>query len=93
MNRALIVGIAAVSLLAGPAAAVPPQPMTYLGLDETSIRNALESLGFEVLDFGLDEWGFEAEIRDGADVYDLSINPADGKITNVEFDTDADGDA
>jgi hypothetical protein len=93
MNRALIAGIVAVPLLAGPAAALPPQPLTYLGLDETSIRKSLESLGFEVLNFGQDESGFEAEILDGADIYDLSINPDDGQITNVEYDTDGDGDA
>ncbi|MBF9057784.1 hypothetical protein HKCCSP123_01190 [Rhodobacterales bacterium HKCCSP123] len=93
MFRALIAGLVALPLLAGQASALPPQTLTYLGMDETSIRKALESFGYEVLTFGEDESGFEAEILDGASIYDLSISPTDGMITNVEFDTDVDGDA
>jgi hypothetical protein len=93
MFRALTAGLIALPLLAGNAAALPPQALTYLGTDETSIRKALESFGYEVLSFGMDESGFEAEILDGSDIYDVSVDPDDGLITNVEYDTDIDGDA
>ena len=93
MFRALIAGFVALPRFAGHAAALPPQALTYLGLDEISIRKALESFGYEVLTFGMDESGFEAEIMDGVTIYDLSISPTSGVITNVEIDTDVDGDA
>jgi hypothetical protein len=93
MIRSLTAALFAFPILAGAAAAVPPQTMTYLGTDETSIRKSLEAFGYEVRSLGADETGFEAEILDGDLVYDVSVDPNDGKIYNVELDGDYDGDA
>jgi hypothetical protein len=93
MIRVLTAALVALPLLAGHASATPPEVMTYLGTDETAIRTALGRAGYEVLSFGQDESGFEAEVTRGEEIYDLSIDPADGMITNVEHDTDVDGDA
>ena len=93
MTRRFLAGLIALPLMAGTAQALPPQAMQYLGSDLTTIRKNLESLGYQVLSIGEDESGFEAEILDGDEVYDVSVDPAGGIVTNVELDTDDDGDA
>lgn len=92
MVRKLTAGIIALPFLAAGAAALPPQESSYIGSDEVTIRAALISMGFQVVSFGLDETGYEAEVLDGDVIYDISINPDTGIIDSVEIDTDADGD-
>lgn len=93
MTRRFLAGLIALPLMASTAQALPPQAFQYLGEDLTTIRKNLETMGYVVLSIGEDETGFEAEIQDGTAIYDVSVSPVDGLVTNVELDFDEDGDA
>jgi uncharacterized membrane protein YkoI len=93
MLRYVTAGLVALPLVTGAAKALPPEVSTYIGTDATSIAKALQGMGFEVRSIGLDESGYEAEIVDVDAIYDITIDATDGLVTNVELDTDVDGDA
>jgi hypothetical protein len=92
MTRTLAAALLALPVLAGPALATPPSENLYVGTDLETIQASFVAMGYTILTTGEDESGFEAEIRAGNDIYDVTIDPATGLILFVEIDEDDDGD-
>ena len=93
MTRICAYALLTLPVLAGPALAGPPPEMLYVGTDMPSIIAALDDMGYDIISTGEDESGFEVEIADWDDIYDLTIDPVTGLIIGIEFDSDEDGDA